>query len=242
MGIREEVLVMLKGGMKPGEIARERAVTLVTILGYLDQLVGRGLLRRSDILFSIPAETRQPILKKLSDGRSQSVPAIMGRLERMGVIVDQEDIIVIQKYHDARYALGEIYEDIRIIEIGLHSLIRTSLEEKFGSGELGWWRQGIPKEIRVKCQQRREEEEGDPAPEPYCYTDLIDLRTILDKQWAILTKYLARQVISDKQALLSDLIRLNQIRRMVMHPVRGGVPTEDDFEFLHSLKERLGFK
>jgi hypothetical protein len=37
MGAREEVLAMLKSGMKPSEIARQREVTLAPILGYLDQ-------------------------------------------------------------------------------------------------------------------------------------------------------------------------------------------------------------
>jgi hypothetical protein len=113
------------------------------------------------------------------------------------------------------------------------------LEIEFGSNESGWWHQGISKEIRGKCQQRREDEESDPRPEPYCYTDLIDLRAILDKQWTIISKYLPRQATSDKKALLDDLMRLNQIRRMVMHLVRGGTPTEDDFDFLRGLKERL---
>jgi hypothetical protein len=241
MGVRDEVLAKLKSGLKPGDIAKERGITLITVLGYLDQLVGQGRLRRSDILFSIPTEIRQPILNKLSDGHSQSISAIMGRLQRMGLFVDEDDIRVVQKYYDARHALGEIYEDIRAIELGLHERIREALEKEFGPEESGWWRRGIAKEIRVKCQQRREEEEIDSAPEPYRYTDLIDLRTILDKQWAILSRHLPRQATSDKKALLNDLIRLNQIRRMVMHPVRGSIPTEDDFYFLRTLKEKLEF-
>lgn len=42
MAAREEVYKKLKNGMTPVEIALERGVTLSTILGYLDQLVGRG--------------------------------------------------------------------------------------------------------------------------------------------------------------------------------------------------------
>jgi hypothetical protein len=112
----------------------------------------------------------------------------------------QDDVVVVQKYHDARQALGEIYEDIRTIEVSVHNLIRTSLEKEFGSGEAAGWRHGIPKDIGVNCQQRREEEDTDPAPEPYCYTDRIDLRVILDTQWANLNRYLPRQATSDKKA------------------------------------------
>jgi hypothetical protein len=112
MGVRQEVLEKLKSGMKPSEIARERTVTLGTILGYLDQLVGQGQLRRSDILFSIPTEIRQPILELLSDDPSQSISSIMNGLRRISLILDEDDVLVVHKYHDARYALGEIYEDI----------------------------------------------------------------------------------------------------------------------------------
>lgn len=241
MGVREEVLKMLREGLSPGEIARKRQVTLKTILAYLDEMVGRGQLRRSDIFFSVSREKRHKIMEKLTDGRSQNLSAIQGRLQRSGVIVDDDDVIVVKQYGDARHALGDMYEDIRIIEIQLHQLIRHALEKEFGFDESGWWRRGIPKEVRMKCQMRREDEDTDPARDPYCYTDLIDLKEILDKRWGILSQYLSPRAIADKKRLLRDLIRLNQIRRLVMHPVRGETPSEDDFEFIHSLKELLGF-
>jgi hypothetical protein len=53
MGVRGEALDLLRDGLLPREIAEYQGVTLATILGYLDQLVGRGDLRRSDILFSV---------------------------------------------------------------------------------------------------------------------------------------------------------------------------------------------
>ncbi len=241
MGKRDEALQMLREGLSPREIARRQKVTLSTILGYIDQLIGQGRLRRSDVLFSVPAEKRHAIMSKLTDGRSTNLSAIMGRLQRSGVVVEQEDVVVVQRYGSTGYALGEMYEDIRTIEVGLHSLVRQTLENEFGSDESGWWRRGIPKEIRKKCQERREDDDFDPAPEAYHYTDLIDLREILKRQWPILSIRLPKQTASDKKALLDDLIHLNQIRRLVMHPVRGGRPPDDDFEFLRSLKERLGF-
>ncbi len=54
MGVREETLDMLRSGLSPKEIARQRGVSISTTLGYLDELVGRGELRRSDILFTVP--------------------------------------------------------------------------------------------------------------------------------------------------------------------------------------------
>lgn len=219
MGVREESLELLHQGLSPKEIAREKGVNIKTTLAYLDELVGRGVLRRSDIFFSIPKNIRNTYEKK-------------------GFGVDDADILVIKKYGDARAALGDMYEDIRAIETHLHQLIRSVLEAEYGEGEMGWWRKGIPLSIRQDCQSRREADD-DPVKDPYCYTNLLDLWQILDKQWNILKKVLPNNITADKQALRSSLIRLNSIRRKVMHPVRGVIPSEDDFEFIREFKDLL---
>ena len=243
MGVRDEVLSMLtEEGLSPPGIARRRQVSLETILGYLDQLVGRGRLRRSDVLFSMPTDKRHAIVEKLRDGHSQTVGAILARVKRSRVDVDENDVKVIQRYYGAGHALGEMYEDVRTIEVQLHHVIRQALENEFGADELGWWRKGIPSKIRVECHRRREEDEFDPPSEPYCYTYLIDLKEILKTQWRVVGACLPPHAVDNRKGLLSDLERLNRIRRFVMHPVRGGTPLEDDFEFVHSLKERLGFE
>lgn len=219
MGVREETLELLHQGLSPKEIAREKGVNIKTTLAYLDELVGRGALRRSDIFFSIPKNIRN------------------ANKER-GVSTDYEDSLVINKYGDASTALGDMYEDIRTVETYLHQLISSALEEEYGKGEMGWWRKGIPLSIRQDCQSRREADD-EPATEPYCYTNLLDLWQILDKQWNVLKKVLPNNITADKQALRFNLIRLNSIRRKVMHPVRGVIPSEDDFEFIREFKGLL---
>lgn len=212
MGVRDETRKLLLEGCSPGEIAKRMGVSLKTTLGYLDQMVGEGRLRRSDILLSIPASRRHK-------------PSNI------------DDRLVVERYGSPAKLLGDIYEDVRFIEVTLHSLIRRILEDKFGKSEEGWWRQGVPESVRKSCVVRREED-SDPAADPYCYTDLIDTRQIIEKRWNLLQSELLRQV-SDKRQLMDDLLRLNQIRRMVMHPVRRGVPSEDDFDFLRAFRRRL---
>ena len=241
MGVREDTVTMLQSGKTPGEITRLREVTLATTLNYLDQKVGQGAIRRSDILFSIPRERRNPILRVLQDGGSRSMQAVQGRLNRRGFSFPEEDIDVVLKYGDAGHASGDMYDDLRTIEKWLHSVIRQALESEYGAGESGWWRKGIHKNIRGKCATRREEDDGEPAPHSYAYTDLIDLREVLDKQWRTISEHLPKGAAKDKKSLLAALIRLNEIRRIVMHPVRGGVPSEDDFEFLRDLKAQLTY-
>lgn len=205
-----EALNLLKAGLSPGEIAREQGVTLNKILGYLNQAVGRGMLHRSDILFSIPPDRRKNPTNA----------------------ADQE---VVRLYATTSVALGDMYENLRSIEVALHQGIRNALETHFGAGEMGWWREGVPLEIRQKLHARREE---DPEPsDPYAYSDLIDLKQIMDKRWKIVCIILPPKARSDKQSLLSSLTRLNRIRNKVMHPVRSDTPSEDDFQFVREIKQ-----
>jgi len=234
MGVREETLKMLREGLSPKEISRARGVNINTTLGYLDQLVGRGDLRRSDIFFSLPKDIRNSIPISLSVGRT--IQEAMNLFGKLNVNVDSEDVLVVIKYGDSRHALGDMYEDIRIIETHLHQIIQEALEEEYGEELM--WRQGIPEPVRRNCVIRQEED-PEPVADPYCYTDLLDLWHILDKQWTVLSKVLPRKLTKSKQDLRRKLVRLNTIRRNVMHPVRGVIPSEEDFEFIREFKEQL---
>ena len=72
MGKREEAARLLRSGMSPGAIRQIQGVTLSTILSYLDELVGRGDVRRSDIFFSVPIQIRQEVLRLISEGKRAS--------------------------------------------------------------------------------------------------------------------------------------------------------------------------
>ena len=238
MGVREETLQMLWQGLSPKEIAHAKRVTISTTLGYLDQLVGRGDLRRSDIFFSVPKEIRTVIPTSLINSELYTIQEVSNLLKQGGIDADPEDIMVLLKYGDSRHALGDMYEDVRTIETHLHQIIRDTLIETHGEGEIEWWRKGIPLPIRQTCQSRREEDE-DPVEEPYCYTDLLDLWHIIDKQWNTFKDVLPDTFKTDKHNLRNKLLRLNLIRRQVMHPVRGVIPSEEDFEFIRDFKVQL---
>ena len=238
MGVREDALKMLREGLSPKEITRARGVNINPTLGYLDQLVGRGDLRRSDIFFSVPKDIRNAIPASLIKGRILTIQEVSSRLKKRHINADPEDIIVVIKYGDSRHALGDMYEDMRTIETYLHQTIQETLEEKYGEELMGWWRQGIPEPIRKNCVIRQEED-SEPVPDPYCYTDLMDLWQILDKQWTVFNKVLPDEITKNKQDLRRKMVRLNTIRRNVMHPVRGVVPSEDDFEFVRDLLKIL---
>lgn len=71
------------------------------------------------------------------------------------------------------------------IEIVLHQYVRFRLEQCFGAQDEAWWVEGVPLTIRQECAQRRE---ADPdRREPYAYTNLIDLKSIIEKNWSTAT-------------------------------------------------------
>jgi hypothetical protein len=204
MGRPRDVAELIRRGKTPTEIAAELGVNVTSIAGYIHRAIGEGLIRRSDIYFSVPREHRK-------------MDSTLGYW-----------------YTDPRHALGDMYEDIRRIEIGVHEKIREALVSHYGDGEAGWWRQGVPEKVRVKCQERRERELYDPC-EPICYSDLLDLDAILEEQWALL-KDLFQVYTANRKQLSRDLRQLNRIRNKVMHPIRGLVPDEEDFDFVRRLQ------
>ena len=205
MGRPDEVSRLILAGKTPTEIASDLCLNPKSVEGYLHRAIGEGLLRRSDIYFSIPRERRDQSLKEW--------------------------------YSEPGNVLGDMYEDLRYIEITLHQKIKDVLVDQYGDGELGWWRQGVPESVRVKCQERREKDQDDPC-EPFCYSDLLDLDAILQKQWSVL-KNLLHNYEADRKQLSKDLRRLNRIRNKIMHPVRGQVPDEEDFDFVHEFRNSI---
>lgn len=213
MGRPDQAAVLLGQGLDPVAIHHRMGISLKSVLGYLDRKVGSGDLRRSDIYFSMP------------NGIRKDPPTAEYRA-------------ILQRYQNGAAAYGDMYEDVREIEIGLHSKIRDTLEDRVGPDETEWWRQGVPSKVRAKCAERRELD-ADTYVEPYGYTDLLDLSRILDSSWKYFSDNLPKGLRSNKGQFLGDLRRLNSIRNRVMHPVRGAPPDEDDFEFVRDLKTEI---
>ena len=85
---------------------------------------------------------------------------------------------------------------------------------------------GIPENIRAECAETLERD-PEPAAEPYCYTTLIHIKEIIDRQWKLFSTVMAKRPASNRAQFLSGLTRLNQIRNRVMHAAKGNPPDED---------------
>jgi len=75
-------------------------------------------------------------------------------------------------------ALLDAYRTLVEIEVSLHEFIESRLREVYGESK--WWGH-IPQAVRTKCRARQEEELK--TKDPYVYTDLLDLKDIIDKKW-----------------------------------------------------------
>jgi hypothetical protein len=82
-----------------------------------------------------------------------------------------------------------------------------------------WWVSCIPANIRQECAKRHEEEACRFPKE--AYFGLIDLKTIIGKNWPLFEAHLrAEGCQGGKDRSLEWLDRLNEIRRLVGHPLK----------------------
>lgn len=236
MARKEEAVTLLMQGLPPSEIARRMHATTATVMQYLCLKIGEGELRRSDIAFSLPREVRAAIEAAIEKTGSLNASVITREMKRQKITANRLDVGVYINYRRARVVLGDMYELLRMLELRLHSFIKDAFVAEFG--EENWWRSGVPDTIRAECAALREKD-PEPADDAFCYTHMVNIREMLDKRWPVLSKYMPKHLLNGKKDLLDRLLRLNRVRNAVMHPVRGTVLSEDEFEFVRDLEHDL---
>jgi len=235
MSKKQQAAELLFSGNTPAEIARKLGMRHSDVMMRLHASVGEGRMRRSDLAFSLPRELRAEIDKAVQETGSVSPTRISRHLQSRGVTAHPFDVRVYFDHRRSQVVLGDMYEMVRGIEVRLHQFLRSVFIQQFGDN---WWRGGVPDRIRAECAALREKD-PEPAPDSYCYTHLLGLRETLDKSWGVVVQYLPKELASNKRELLDRLLRLNRIRNGVMHPVRGDVFSEEEFEFVHDLERDL---
>lgn len=238
MSRKHEAVDLLRKGHPPSKIANLMGVSVATVMQYLYNQVGEGEIRRSDILFSIDKQTRSAIEHCISEQGRTDFRTIWSAIQKSGSSVDWHDLRVYLELRDARVALGDMYELVRDVELTVHGFVRRVLIEEYGDRD--WWRSGIPESIRVECAAAREKD-AEPAEDPYCYTTFIQLAKILDHGWGLFSKKLPVYLASRKKTLISTLEYLNGIRNRVMHPVKAGNLTEEEFDIVRRAKALLDY-
>lgn len=235
MARKNEAGQLLRTGLDPAAIANRMGVTFSTVAQYLRTLVGEGVLRQSDLYFSIPKEKRQLLQAALGEStrRRADVPHRTSEYH-----ASREELAFFASLRSRRVFAGDMYEYISDTEVALHELVRHTLMKGLGPEESGWWRKGIGEAVRTECQRRREQDE-EPSESPYAYTTLIDLSKIAAANWQLFQGVLPAQYASDRKQLEADLRRLNGLRNAVMHPVKGRKWSEDDFLFVRQVQRAI---
>jgi hypothetical protein len=106
-------------------------------------------------------------------------------------------------------------EMCRRIEINLVDFVLDTIK----ASDEKWWVSCIPQNIRQECAKRHEEE-GCRFPKE-AYFDLIDLKTVIAKNWPLFEAHLrAEGSQGGKDKSLEWLDRLNVIRRLIGHPLK----------------------
>jgi hypothetical protein len=227
-------------GLTPQQIELQMGIGLSSVRQYLCTLVGEGVLRHSDIAFNI-AE------RHLIEGaiRNGSTPVTDGPYKNLRMAQELHVALskrghkiprdLVELYLVTRDARPDLYALICEIEVGLHRLVKQTLEAEYGSR---WWREGTPEPTRKNCQGRKEEDSS-PLDDAYYYTTFIELKSIIDNNWRVFSKALPKALAANKSDTLQKLQRINGIRNKVMHPVKVIIEYEDDYRFARSLLAEL---
>lgn len=110
------------------------------------------------------------------------------------------------------------FETVRRVEENLQKTVIEELKREIGPGEEEWWFTGVPKGVRKKVDERRNEEGGKNTREQNF--DLIDYREIIHQNWSLFEPILARGKGS-KEARTKWLVEVNELRKPIMHASKG---------------------
>lgn len=232
---RQDAAKLVKDGMSPSDVAASMRLSTATVRLYLLEQIAEGQLMRSDIVRHMDAKTKENYEAYIATCEPTDYWSLVNGSRGEGLDTDE-----FRLYLDCRDALrGDLYTYISRLEIFLHERVRTILIAEFGADEVGWWRNGVPEQIRRDCASSRE---ADPYPpgEPYTYTTFIHLAKIIDKNWRLFSASLPRDIAADRKVLGEIFDRLNAIRNAVMHPVKRVAFSDDDFMFVEAVLGKLG--
>jgi len=128
------------------------------------------------------------------------------------------------------------YAIIQRVETTLQKIVIDGLKAEYGDGQdEAWWFRGIPPAIRKKAAERLEEEQGKSSKESYL--DLIDFRAIAVNNWNVFEESLAHGKSGNKEKRTQWIVRLNEMRKIVMHPAKQQVLNWDELTELEGYEK-----
>ena len=132
-------------------------------------------------------------------------------------------------------------EIIDRIEITLQKTIIEELKDNFGEENKQWWFNGVPKNIRKKVSDKKEEDDGKRGGEEF-YFDLIDYRPVIIENWNIFEKLFAYGDSGNKEKKTNWLVEINDLRRVVSHASSGVHITSEQLSKIEEYENWLNNK
>ena len=139
-----------------------------------------------------------------------------------------------------RRTIAHAQQLVTEIEDAIRKVTLTVLKAKYGDGESGWWRQGVPSPVRSSAASMSETSvEGGTADS---YLGLIDYKKIAEQSsvWRDFERYwTVDRSLRSKNDRLAWMVHLNTIRNRLSHSGRRHV-TDDEVEFLENTWAHVG--
>lgn len=129
------------------------------------------------------------------------------------------------------------------LQLEIQGVTLRILKSKYGPDEAGWWRQGVPPQVRQDVAALRE---ANPELGGYEQNfDLLDYRSIASAKWELFEPFFAVGGGNSKEKQLGWFSKLSILRNRIAHPERGPVSDaelayiQDLLDHFADLKEKL---
>ncbi|HZL79279.1 MAG TPA: hypothetical protein VFC17_10550 [Candidatus Limnocylindrales bacterium] len=244
MSISKHVLKnRLAEGFRPKQIAIESETPIDLVVQQIIEAIDKKEVKRSQVLTALAQEWQDQIL--LFFPKFKKRPEFVHEMLKASNLDDfdleVEEVRLYLHCFERGFTDGQIYEAVCEIERTLHAKIKQILIEKYGAEENGWWRKGIPLDVRQYCVELREKDEDSVGNLPYSFTTFGHLQKILqfEENPALIKNRLplgANDKAPNMRVIIKQLMRLTKIRNRVMHPIGATPPTEEDFFFVKQMQ------
>jgi DGQHR domain-containing protein len=128
---------------------------------------------------------------------------------------------------------------IEEIETKLQAHVLQILKSEFDRDADAWWWEGVPKVVRKKVDDRRNESDGKTGGREQNF-DLVHYRELITANWDLFKEYFGYSVAGGgKEKQTSWIVEVGEMRNIVMHPSRQQFLSEEQISRLQSYVDWL---
>lgn len=178
----DRIINLLFEGIRPSKIAVECGISEESVASQIIQAIQQHRIPRLQVLATLSKDLQNQIamffpawIKKPHTFSPEFIRA-MSKASDDDFDLSEDEILVYLVCFEKPFRDGGIYEALCDIERTLHEKTKMILMNKFGSHENGWWRKGVPENVRISTVQSRERDLEFVGDAPYSYTTLINLK------------------------------------------------------------------